>query len=279
MGANINIFGHAVTAAAVLVLTSGIWIAIYFAAIKPSSKGDTYNIINNYDCNNTFPTPPPPPSPQDGKQCTPPPPVECEKTCEFVICETIPAGLTFNSTYPIFNRTTDCWMRLMSKFFWRDEAQKEILIGSYYWSLLVENTGDNYTVDYTNTSGDGLLIYNTLLKTALRGVNIKVAQTYKDGGYPETTNLAAQSNGNIKVRSLDFTQWYPGGILHTKSWAVDGKHVYVGSANFDWRALTQVRELGLAAFNCPCVANDLTKLLEIYWEMGAPGAKIPDRFP
>ncbi|EPB79928.1 phospholipase D domain protein [Ancylostoma ceylanicum] len=183
----------------------------------------------------------------------------------FVICETIPAGVTFNSSYPVFNRTTDCWMRLMN------EAQKEIVIGSYYWSLLVQNTGNNYTVDHTNTSGDvsssplleslpffglnsaiqGQLIYDTLLKTAQRGVDVKIAQTYQDGG----------------------------GILHTKSWAVDGKHLYVGSANFDWRALTQVRELGLAVFNCPCLANDLNRLLEIYWEMGAPGAKIPKSWP
>ncbi|CAJ0588238.1 unnamed protein product [Cylicocyclus nassatus] len=263
-----NLFGHAITAAAVLVLTSGIWIAIYFAAIKPSSKGDVYNIQNNYnDCNKTDPSKP---------KCVPPPPVECERTCEFVICETIPAGLTFNSSYPIFNRTTDCWMRLMN------EAEKELIIGSYYWSLLVENTGDNYTVDTTNTSGDGKLIYDTLLKTAQRGIDVKIAQTYADGGlsgYPETTNLAKSSDGRIKVRSLDFTQWYPGGILHTKSWAVDGKHMYVGSANFDWRSLTQVRELGLAVYNCPCLANDLTRLLEIYWEMGAPGAKIPNSWP
>ncbi|KIH44698.1 phospholipase D domain protein, partial [Ancylostoma duodenale] len=125
----------------------------------------------------------------------------------------------------------------------------------------------------------GQLIYDTLLKTAQRGVNVKIAQTYKPEGVPETSDLAAKSNGRIKVRSLDFTQWYPGGILHTKSWAVDGKHLYVGSANFDWRALTQVRELGLAVFNCPCLANDLGRLLEIYWEMGAPGAKIPKSWP
>ncbi|RCN49818.1 phospholipase D domain protein [Ancylostoma caninum] len=262
------LIGNAITAVAVMLLTSGIWIAVYFAAIKPASKGDTYNIVNNYSngTNSSI-------SSDWTQTCVPPPPVECERTCEFVICETIPAGVTFNSSYPVFNKTTDCWMRLMN------EAQKEIVIGSYYWSLLVQNTGDNYTVDTTNTSGDGQLIYDTLLKTAQRGVDVKIAQTYKDGGYPETTDLATKSNGRIKVRSLDFTQWYPGGIFHTKSWAVDGKHLYVGSANFDWRALTQVRELGLAVFNCPCLANDLGRLLEIYWEMGAPGAKIPKSWP
>ena len=31
-----------------------------------------------------------------------------------------------------------------------------------------------------------------------------------------------------------------GGVLHSKFWVVDGRHVYVGSANMDWRSLTQV---------------------------------------
>lgn len=31
-----------------------------------------------------------------------------------------------------------------------------------------------------------------------------------------------------------------GGVLHSKFWVVDGQHVYVGSANMDWRSLTQV---------------------------------------
>lgn len=31
-----------------------------------------------------------------------------------------------------------------------------------------------------------------------------------------------------------------GGIVHTKLWVVDQKHLYVGSANMDWRSLSQV---------------------------------------
>lgn len=31
-----------------------------------------------------------------------------------------------------------------------------------------------------------------------------------------------------------------GGVLHSKFWVVDGRHIYLGSANMDWRALTQV---------------------------------------
>lgn len=30
------------------------------------------------------------------------------------------------------------------------------------------------------------------------------------------------------------------GIVHTKVWIADKKHMYVGSANLDWRSLTEV---------------------------------------
>ncbi len=43
-----------------------------------------------------------------------------------------------------------------------------------------------------------------------------------------------------EVRGVDL-QNITGGILHTKLWVVDKKHMYLGSANMDWRSLTQVR--------------------------------------
>ena len=42
------------------------------------------------------------------------------------------------------------------------------------------------------------------------------------------------------VKYLDFNKLIGSGVLHTKFWIVDRKHFYVGSANLDWRALTQV---------------------------------------
>ncbi|KAK5976001.1 hypothetical protein GCK32_005909 [Trichostrongylus colubriformis] len=257
--------GHAITAAVAILLTSGIWLAIYFAGIKPASKGgDTYNYYGN--CSTDA-------KPTSG--CVPPPAVTCEKTCEFVICESIPAGLQFDPSYPIFNNTTNCWMRLMIKFI-------SIFFNNFFvinlcFPCFVGCSAEGYGA-LAGKNKLGELIYNTILKTAQSGVKVRIAQTYQDGGYPETADLAANSNGNLEVRSLDFTQWYRGGILHTKSWAVDGKHFYVGSANFDWRSLTQVKELGMAVFNCPCLAKDFRNLLEIYWDMGAPGAKIPQRW-
>ncbi len=47
----------------------------------------------------------------------------------------------------------------------------------------------------------------------------------------------------LRVRNLNFTYLMGAGILHTKLWIVDNKHFYVGSANFDWRSLTQVKNV------------------------------------
>ena len=42
-----------------------------------------------------------------------------------------------------------------------------------------------------------------------------------------------------EVRVVDVGR-LAGGVLHTKLWVVDGAHLYIGSANMDWRSLTQV---------------------------------------
>jgi phospholipase D3/4 len=47
---------------------------------------------------------------------------------------------------------------------------------------------------------------------------------------------------NLKVRSVNFPKLMGGGVLHTKLWIVDEQHFYVGSANMDWRSLTEVRK-------------------------------------
>ena len=55
------------------------------------------------------------------------------------------------------------------------------------------------------------------------------------------------------------------------------KHFYVGSANFDWRSLTQVKELGVLALNCPTLAKDMSKIYQVYWDLGGPNQKIPEQ--
>jgi len=82
-----------------------------------------------------------------------------------------------------------------------------------------------------------------------------------------------------EVRSLNFNKLLGGGVLHTKMWVVDRKHVYIGSANFDWKSLSQVKELGVLVTNCSCLGKDLGKIFDVYWKLGENSSKIPDKWP
>ncbi|TRZ00530.1 hypothetical protein DNTS_013759 [Danionella cerebrum] len=82
----------------------------------------------------------------------------------------------------------------------------------------------------------------------------------------------------VEVRRVNFGH-LTRGILHSKFWIIDDKHIYIGSANMDWRALTQVRELGAVIFNSSALASDLLKVFQSYWVMSKSGAAFPEPWP
>ncbi len=61
--------------------------------------------------------------------------------------------------------------------------------------------------------------------------------------YPETADELDKYD-NIEVRKIDFKS-LTGGIQHSKYFIVDHKEVFLGSQNFDWRALKHIHELGV----------------------------------
>lgn len=111
----------------------------------------------------------------------------------------------------------------------------------------------------------------------------------------------------VQVRKVNFGRLTKG-VLHSKFWIVDKKHVFIGSANMDWRALTQVtpdvynyrsvavnfntlpssftvcfelqvKELGVVIYNCSSLAKDLRKIFQSYWVMGQPNSSLPQPWP
>ena len=83
-------------------------------------------------------------------------------------------------------------------------------------------------------------IFNGLSKLKARGVTLRIVQIPPDTEYPNLDSQALQDMGVASVQNLDITKLLGSGILHTKLWVVDGRHFYMGSANMDWRSLTQV---------------------------------------
>lgn len=63
------------------------------------------------------------------------------------------------------------------------------------------------------------------------------------GVYPDYTKEPsdlASGRSNVKNVTLLLSKWWGSGIVHAKVWISDNRDVYIGSANNDWKSLTQV---------------------------------------
>ena len=92
--------------------------------------------------------------------------------------------------------------------------------------------------------------------------------------YPDT--LARLRGAGAEVRSLDLGP-VTGGILHAKYFIVDRREAYLGSQNFDWRALEHIQELG-ARVRVPAVVEGLSAIFAHDWAFAA-GAAAPALAP
>ena len=48
-------------------------------------------------------------------------------------------------------------------------------------------------------------------------------------------------------------------------WVADDANIYLGSANMDWKSLSQVKELGVIVLNSPTIAGDAHNIFESWW--------------
>ena len=84
---------------------------------------------------------------------------------------------------------------------------------------------------------------------------------------------------NFKVRRLNWTAATGlKGVLHSKFMIIDQSSAYIGSANFDWRSLSQVKELGIVISNCSALTNDVMLLFEQHWALALPNATVPNQW-
>lgn len=96
-----------------------------------------------------------------------------------------------------------------------------------------------------NNPGESLdTVIGAITNAARRGVRVRVivdSRMYRT--YPETAD-SLRSEPHVAVRVIDFGK-IAGGIQHAKYFIVDGRSLFIGSQNFDWRSITHIRELGL----------------------------------
>jgi phosphatidylserine/phosphatidylglycerophosphate/cardiolipin synthase-like enzyme len=157
---------------------------------------------------------------------------------------------------------------------WREmiaEARQSIAIGAFYLSARPDAPGALEP------------ILQVLGQAAGRGVQLQVLS---DAGfyrtYPEVVDRLAALPG-AEARQLDArTLW--GGVLHAKYLLVDDREFFVGSQNWDWRALEHIRELGVR-IRSPALAEQLARIFALDWALAAgetpsaaaaPGAEGPE---
>lgn len=189
-----------------------------------------------------------------------------QNSCRLVLVESRPQDLPFEAGSPSAQPLAQAWLQLL------DAAQESVHIASYYWSLTGPDIGVN---DSSSQLGEALL--QKLTQVLARNVSLAVATSHPTLAR-SSTDLQVLAGRGAQVRYVPMGR-LTGGVLHSKFWVVDGRHVYLGSANMDWRSLTQVKELGTVVHNCSRLARDLEKTFQTYWVLGAPRAVLPKHWP
>ncbi|CAI9297646.1 unnamed protein product [Lactuca saligna] len=150
-------------------------------------------------------------------------------------------------------------------------------IMAQYWQLIAQpddpRSGDyGYSAESMKNfgSGDGSSVYKSIEDAADRDVNVRLLQ--HSGVYPDYTqepSALALGRPNVKNVTLLIKDWFESGVLHAKVWISDSRDVYIGSANNDWKSLTQVKEVGIYLVNCPDIAKKVEIFYNNLWKLGS----------
>lgn len=113
-------------------------------------------------------------------------------------------------------------------------------------------------------------ILDAIVEAADRGVKVRFVidgNMYKT--YPETADKLNEHQ-NIDIHIYNLSE-ITGGVLHAKYFIVDDKEIFIGSQNFDWRALKHIHELGIKIGNKKLV-KFYKELFELDWALSAEDA-------
>ncbi len=177
-------------------------------------------------------------------------------SADFEIVESIPIETILDN--PEIRNTSEVWAEMIGA------ADETIDIEQYYISNAVDKPLEP--------------IIKLIEQAARHGVKVRIivdARMAKT--YPETINRLAKTK-NITIRqSQTFNR--NDGVQHAKFFIIDGKEVFIGSQNFDWRALEHIHEIGLRICH-PEYARLMTELFAMDWDYAVlnkmPGRKLTE---
>lgn len=116
-------------------------------------------------------------------------------------------------------------------------------------------------------------VLDAVAAASARGVQVRLLADAKfHRTYPEWLDGMAQRPG-VELRLFE-GEALGGGVHHAKVLIVDGQDLYVGSANFDWRALEHIHELGVRVRE-PGLVGAFNALFALDWARAGGEAPPP----
>jgi len=161
----------------------------------------------------------------------------------FELIESVPKDTIFGQ--PGVRHTQQVWLDMINT------AQKTIDIGAFYFSSQPGSAMEP--------------VINAIVKASEHGVKVRIildGSFYKQS-LPSMKTL--QNKSNIEIRIIPI-KYISGGVMHAKYMIVDNADVFVGSENFDSRALDQVHEIGVRVRN-ERLASTVLQVFNLDWKL------------
>ncbi|KAG8375436.1 hypothetical protein BUALT_Bualt10G0099800 [Buddleja alternifolia] len=189
--------------------------------------------------------------------------------CKAWLVQSIPTDMPHLPLVPGVLSTADVFRWLAGN------SSQSLDIIAQYWQLIAHpqdpHSGDyGYSKDEMQRFGanEGFEVYRALENAADRNISIRFLQ--HSGVYPDYTeepSTLASGRPNVKNVTLLLGDWWGSGIVHAKVWISDSRDVYIGSANNDWKSLTQVKEVGIYLAGCPRIAEEVEIYYDNLWKL------------
>ncbi len=135
------------------------------------------------------------------------------------------------------------------------------------WIEMIAAAKENLDIEQfyiSDQKGESLEpVLDEVRAAAARGVKVRILADAKFAKtYPDSLTSLGELK-NIETRTIDMSP----GVQHAKFFIVDGSSFYLGSANFDWRALSHIHELGIRLDDAN-LATSLGAVFDIDWAKG-----------
>ena len=167
---------------------------------------------------------------------------------DFQIVESVPEATSYGE--PGVPRTQTVWLDMIRG------AKHSIDIAAFYFS---------------DKPGSALSpVLDALVERAGAGIKVRILvdQSFLKTNHVDVDRLRKAPGIEVRVLPVDALT---GGVLHAKYMVVDDESVFVGSQNWDWRALEQIHEIGARIRNSR-FAQTFAAAFDFDWEI----AEHPD---